>query len=515
MPPRSSAWPPPFALTLGLVATLTVLRIGSLFLTPLELYPDEAQYWLWSRELAWGYYSKPPVVAWIIAGITTLGGDGEPWIRLGAVLAHAGAPLFLHAAGARLYDGWTGFWAAMLYLLMPGVQLSAAVMTTDAPMLLFLSGAVWAYAVFLKAEGLGTRRTAAALLGLGLGLAFLSKYAALYLALGLALHATLEESARARWTPANLAAAVGCAALIVSPNLLWNAGHGFATVNHTAANAHWADGRLFNPGELLGFLGAQLGVFGILPLLVLGAGLLATAWRRRAAPADLALISLLAPPLAIVAVQAFISRANANWAVAAYPPACVLVAAWLVRRRARLLLGGTFLSQGVVAALFLAATVSPAVTTALGLDNAVKRARGWEAMSRAIVTRAEAGRWTAVSVDDRFLFNALAYYGRDFWSRPGAPPLRMWVRESRPQNQAETEAPLRPGESARVLHAALTPEYEGEAARDFIGWRPLGAVIASLDPERERVANLFEARGWARAARDPATGLPYVRPTRP
>ena len=215
-----------------------------------------------------------------------------------------------------------------------------------------------------------------------------------------------------------------------------------------------------------------------------------------------------APPLVIVAAQAFISRANANWAVAAYAPASVLVAAWLVRRRARWALGGTAISQGALAVLFLLAMVSPTVTTALGLDNAVKRARGWESLSRAVVARASAAPLTAVSVDDRFLFNALAYYGRDFWSRPHAPPLRMWVREARPQNQAETEAPLTPAEGARVLHVSLTPDYAPEAARDFQTWRPSAVLSTRLDRKRTREAAVYQASGYRRAPRDPLTGRP-------
>ncbi len=42
-----------------LAAGLTALRLVVLFCGTLELYPDEAQYWLWSRELHWGYVSKP------------------------------------------------------------------------------------------------------------------------------------------------------------------------------------------------------------------------------------------------------------------------------------------------------------------------------------------------------------------------------------------------------------------------------------------------------------------------
>src|SRR5712672_3145144 len=33
---------------------------------PLDLAPDEAHYWDWSRHLDWSYYSKGPGVAWLI-----------------------------------------------------------------------------------------------------------------------------------------------------------------------------------------------------------------------------------------------------------------------------------------------------------------------------------------------------------------------------------------------------------------------------------------------------------------
>ena len=518
----------PWTATLALVAGLTALRLLTIFTTPLELYPDEAQYWLWSRELAWGYYSKPPMVAWIIAASTALGGDSEPWVRIGAVLAHAAAPLALHAAGSRLYDGWTGFWAAALYSLMPGVQLSAGVISTDAPMLVFLSLALWAYAVLLTAEPARNRLPAAVGLGAALGLAVLSKYAGLYLLAGLLAHAVASADARRRWDVPRLAAAVAAAAVVVAPNLLWNATHGFATVEHTADNAQWNVGARFNPGEVLQFLGGQLGVFGPVPFLVLIGGaallLMRPAMRRTLPPADTALLCLALPPLVIVAFQAFVSRANANWAVAAYPAGAILTAAWLVRlgsregsggRWPRVALGGAALTQGAVLALFVAAVVSSSAAAALGLDNAFKRARGWRDTTAGLTAQAAGGAYTAVAVDDRFLFNAAAYYGRTFWSRPGAPPLRMWVRESSPRNQAETEAPLRPSESGRVLHASLTPAYAQEAARDFRAWRPLGVVSARLDAKRTRATALFEAAGWDRAPRDPLTGRPFDRSTTP
>jgi 4-amino-4-deoxy-L-arabinose transferase-like glycosyltransferase len=100
-PIEARAW----RLTLIMVGVLTILRIVALFATPLELYPDEAQYWLWSRHLAFGYFSKPPLIAWLIWATTAIGGDTEPWVRLSAPLLHGATALIIHRIGRRLYGG--------------------------------------------------------------------------------------------------------------------------------------------------------------------------------------------------------------------------------------------------------------------------------------------------------------------------------------------------------------------------------------------------------------------------
>src|SRR5213082_3473029 len=45
---------------------------------PLDLAPDEAHYWDWSRHLDWSYYSKGPLVAYLIRAGCELAG---PWSR--------------------------------------------------------------------------------------------------------------------------------------------------------------------------------------------------------------------------------------------------------------------------------------------------------------------------------------------------------------------------------------------------------------------------------------------------
>ena len=52
----------------------------------INLDPDEAQYWTWSRNLDFGFYSKPPGIAWQIWLGCKLFGQTELGIRSMSVL---------------------------------------------------------------------------------------------------------------------------------------------------------------------------------------------------------------------------------------------------------------------------------------------------------------------------------------------------------------------------------------------------------------------------------------------
>jgi 4-amino-4-deoxy-L-arabinose transferase-like glycosyltransferase len=504
-------------LTLILVGVLTVLRVVALFVTPLELYPDEAQYWLWSRHLDFGYFSKPPVIAWLIWATTRIGGDAEAWLRIGSPLLNAGTALVISRIATRLYGderngNWIGLVAAAIFILMPGIQLSSVLITTDTPLLFFLALMIWA-CVALPHASPRTRIWIAAGMGAALGMAFLSKYAAIYALASLAAHLFLSREARRAWTPVMAIAFFAALFVVFAPNMWWNYQHHFSTLEHTAANANWKAGRLFNPIELVQFVGSQFGVFGPVPFGVLGGGALLLAFRRRLAQADIMLLCFALPPLVTVAAQAFVSRANANWAGAAYVAGSVLVAAWLLRWDARRWLIGGLALQAVLAALFLVWVIDPRTAEAMGMANAFKRARGWDQTVQAIIERtreeqALRGGVTAVAVDDRFLYNVAAYYGRDYFGTSAAPPLRMWVHEIAPRNQAEAEAPLDAALGRRALIASLEGTYRAKIRQDFKTTSDLQIVRVRLDKKRSRRTDLFIAQGFAPVPRDPETGLP-------
>jgi 4-amino-4-deoxy-L-arabinose transferase-like glycosyltransferase len=244
-------------------------------------------------------------------------------------------------------------------------------------------------------------------------------------------------------------------------------------------------------------------------VLIVGTVLLAR--RKRVAPADVLLLCFTLPPIAIVAVEAFVSRAHANWSGASCLPGAIVVAAWLVRWRARRLLIAALAIQAAIAAAFLAVVLSPRIADSLGASNSLKRARGWAQTAETVVRRARVespAGLSAIAVNNRFLYDALAYYGRDYFREPLAPPLKIWIRGAGAGNQAEASDPLTPAQGQRVLVVAIESWFDTEMARDF---NPtLGQEIDSiwLDRQHKRRLEMFVGEGFQPKPRDPVTGYP-------
>jgi Dolichyl-phosphate-mannose-protein mannosyltransferase len=480
----------------GLTLLFLIVRLAAIRFSPLQLYADEAQYWLWSRQLDFGYFTKPPLIAWIIRA-TTLAGDAEPLVRLSSPLLHAAAGLFLFLAGRRLYDARVALYSLLVYELMPAVQLGAFVVSTDTPLVACLAAALWAYVALQTASG-RRRLLAAAGLGLALGLAFLAKYAALYSVGGVALHLALSRSGRKAWTPAAALVAAGVFALAIAPNLVWNIAHGLAAFRHLAGEAAWG-ARRGGPLEALNFLGSQFGVFGPIPFAVLAGGGIWLAARRKLTAADGLLLAWATPPLLIVLAQALIAGAKANWAAAAFAPGSILVAAWMLRWGRPRILIAVLIFQALVAFCGVVAVTSPGIVDRVGLGGALKGVRGGRALSEMVIARARtesfAGPLTAVAVDDRGLFGAIAYYGRDYFGHDG-PPLKAWLSGPEPKYQAELSTPLTAAAGQRVLGVSRDGVYVDAMKAQFQQASPTDIGDVWIDRKHRLKIEMFVGTGF-------------------
>ena len=394
-----------FRAAIFIVFALTVLRLLWLASGATDLYPDEAQYWLWSLTPDWGYYSKPPVIAWLIAATTHLAGnDNELSVRLAAPLLHFGTAIMIYQLALRLYDARVAFWSSVVYVTLPGVWLSAIIMSTDAPLLLCWSVALYA---FIRARAPGSERWWW-LVGAASGFGLLSKYAMAYWMISALLFLCIYRDER-RHLP-RFAMAVVVALLIYSPNFFWNWAHGFVSYHHTEANAALR-GPLFHPDKFLAFFGSQFGVFG--PVLFGTMIVIAVLAHRTLKDRRAAMLAFFAlPTLAMMLVVSFLSRAEPNWAAPTYVSATVLVVAFLLAEMPRILVWGS-VALHVVAAVALAE--AKPLTRLVGYDlpgkyDPLHRLEGWRQLGTTVSRLLAENPGTHLMTDDRELQAALIYY---------------------------------------------------------------------------------------------------------
>lgn len=489
--PRSSE----SRLVLALLGLLLILRAGAVFASPLNLYADEAQYWRWAQDLAWGYYSKPPMIAWVIHGETAAFGDSEAAVRIAAPFLHTVAAGFIYLAGRAMFTAKTGVYAALLYALMPAVTLSSSVLSTDGVLMPFWCAALWLAWRLRSGGGLAT----AAALGLVLGCGILAKYAMLYFLIGLGLATALDKPMRAALISARGGLTLILLVLVIAPHFAWNAANDFQTVGHTVDNANLG-GKLFNPENAVTYFADQMGVFGPISFLALIAGL--AGWRSRTAGTAEAmgaqtrwLLCFVLPVLIFILGQAILSRAHANWAATAYPGASLLVAAWFASRKA-VIHAAIGLNAAIAVLFMIIPMLSPEQTASLGIDNALKRTRGWETSAAEVF--AEAGKLgaTAVLVDEREAWHGLDYYARD-----RNLPLISWRRYAGPKSFSEREA-LEGPKAERVLVASVHAGMRPMLRSDFATFEPVGQVRIPLGVRGNgcpitRVFQLYLATGYA------------------
>lgn len=309
----------------ALIVFVALVRLAYLaWVCPLDLSPDEAYYWDWSRHLDWSYHSKGPLVAWLIRASCAIFGDSMLAVRLPAVVCGSLLLSGLYVLTVQIHRNEKlalGVVAAALTL--PIVAAGLMLMTIDAP---FLCAWTWAL-VFAQRAVFHDSSWAWPATGVCVALGFLAKHTmVLWLpSFGLFLISTPALRPTLRQPGVWVMAAVGSMGAV--PILAWNAMHGWVTLEHTQMHAGMEASTVIDLLGPLRYVGSQFGI-------LLGFWFVAWAWgmwrhrpTREARPNVRYLWWMSMPTFVFFGLFSLKNGGGeANWPLAGYVSGAVLLA---------------------------------------------------------------------------------------------------------------------------------------------------------------------------------------------
>lgn len=363
--------------TLAILGVALALRL--ILAASVPLVADEAYYWEWSRRLAGGYFDHPPVIAWLIAGGTSLLGDTPLGVRLFPILMGGVGTLAIVAMARQLAGAAAASFAAVVVSVLPLSAVGLVLATPDAP--LFACIAITLLCVVMALEPDAEPRSALGwwlAAGVAIGVAMASKFTGILVPVAVALGMAIHPGLRAQFKRPGPWLAVLAASAVMVPVLVWNAEHDWIAfrfqLGHglgTATRGSWWQREL----ELLG---GQVGLatpilFGLL-VLAIHRGLSLKDDARRFLLAQVALFCLL-----FFVYSASRKPVEANWPAIAWIPAIVLLAASSGGARTRWERGGAWLALAL-SGIVLVHAVRPILPLPPARDP-VSRAHGWGPMA--------------------------------------------------------------------------------------------------------------------------------------
>ncbi len=320
-------------LRLGYVFIVLVLiaRWAYLASGTIQLAEDEAYQWVWSKHLAFSYYSKPPLIAYTQFLGTWFWGDTAFGVRFFSPLLAAVLSGVLLRFFAREVNARAGFILLLVTTVTPLVAVGSILLTVDP-----LSVSFWTLAMLRGWRAVQEKGTTQdwAWVGLWMGLGFLSKYTEMLQWLCWTVFFILWPPARKHLRRLGPYVALAINALCALPVLIWNAQHQWVTVTHVADNGSFREPWHFTLKYLLDFIGSEFGLLN--PVFCIGMTAAALGfWRRRSSsPLLLYFFSMGAPLFLCYTLQSFRSRILPNWiAPAVLPSLCLMVIYWDVRWR--------------------------------------------------------------------------------------------------------------------------------------------------------------------------------------
>lgn len=294
------------------VMLLVILYAG------IGLGPDEAQYWTWSRTLDWGYYSKPPGIAWQIWLGTQAFGQTEGGVRsVSILLAFLQAFTVYQLALKADLQPRAAFWCGLFMAFCPIGILGSLFAITDGGLLL-----CWTGACLTVISALQKKQAPHPLLVGGwilLGALFKWPMYLFWAFFMLCRHWYFPNQKLS-------VVAYGCLFSLAGllPSLWWNASHGWATFRHVSSTLQGGHGH--TGGNFFSFVGSQVGLVSPVLFVLLLIGLWQWMKQKRQLSPPLFFCGFVTLALlGMASFMAYFQKVQGNWIIFAYPTGFVIL----------------------------------------------------------------------------------------------------------------------------------------------------------------------------------------------
>jgi|Deesub1362B_J571_1020462.scaffolds.fasta_scaffold00082_27 undecaprenyl-diphosphatase len=410
-----------FRVTLVFLILISLFRVYYIATGPLDLSPDEAHYWDWSRNLQLSYYSKGPAIAYIIRAATEVYGNTVLGVRLPAVVFSFLSALVLYfftreiSRSMRLREdsaSLAGMLSALGLQIIPLFSAFGIVNTIDAPLIFFWSLSLWLFWRALNRKSFFYWL----LTGIAVGIGLLTKYTMAFFyisAMGYILWGKKSENISFKRSELLFSSKPWLGFLIslllFMPVIIWNAQNNWVTFLHTAGQANIQEGFVLDLYSFVEFIGSQLGVITPLIFVLMLMGLISL--KRTAEGSFLFWFS--APVLLFFLMKSVQGKVQANWPLPGYISAVVCLSIYLVIRWQTA--GRVFRSAAVsAAAVSLLVIIVGLYPSSFGIPPELDpsaRLRGWESLGGHMsALRKEMKRDTFIFSDNYQATAELAFY---------------------------------------------------------------------------------------------------------
>ena len=391
----------------------------------IDLSPDETHYWEWSRRLDLSYYSKGPMIAYLVTLGTAIFGDNAFGIRIMAVVSSALSSIFLYLLGKKLFDERTGLAAAVLMQVIPLYSAYGVLFTIDSPFIFFWVLSLYLFWRAINRDALSvmsnelkenahhasriTHYGLWLLLGSSIGFGLLTKYTMAFFYICALLFLLASKQHRRILLTKEPYISLALSLIIFSPVIIWNAAHDWVTLKHTAGQAHitgqWSAISEQWLKDFSEFLGSQIGIITpVLFFMIFYAIFRLQKSYRDSRSSFLFWFSI--PIFAFFLLKSFQGKVQANWALPAYAAGFIAFSVVFISRWESIkkwikwtVITGIFISLTITATAHypalplklipIAIAHYPAILQLLPKIDPTKmdptsRARGWKELGREV-----------------------------------------------------------------------------------------------------------------------------------